>query len=324
MRAPEFWHSNTLTSRVLSPLSHVYAWAVARNLANGEAFRPTIPVICVGNIISGGAGKTPVCLALVDLLRQRGLLPHVLTRGYGGTESGPCAVDLLRHNAARVGDEALLLAGRAPTWVAHWRPDGAKAAQDMGANILVMDDGFQNGSIAKDLSLVVVDGGYGFGNGRVIPAGPCREPIAIGLQRADAVVLIGEDQVGIDSLVTTCPILRADLVPGPEGEALRGRKVLAFAGIGRPEKFFETLLHCGAELVETQPFPDHYPYAESDVTELRDSAAEQDAVLVTTAKDMVRIPPGLRSAVTVVPVGLRWRDPAAVQILLDRVCGRVS
>jgi tetraacyldisaccharide 4'-kinase len=319
MRAPDFWHSDTVLSRLLRPLSMVYAWAGAQRLTGVTPFRAKMPVICVGNIVAGGAGKTPVVASLVDRLKVRGRHPHVLTRGYGGTEAGPRAVDPTRHDATRVGDEALLLAAHAPTWVARWRPDGALAAAEMGADVLVMDDGFQNASLAKDLSLVVVDGGYGFGNGRVIPAGPCREPIAVGLARADAVVLIGEDRTGIAGRLGEVPLLRARLVPGPEAALLRGRKLVAFAGIGRPDKFFDTLEGCGGEIIDAHSFPDHHPYSRADIAELAEAAAAVDALLVTTAKDAVRVPEDLRSALTVLTVRLVWYDTGALDRLLDPV-----
>lgn len=323
MRAPDFWHRPSLPSRLLAPLGTVYAWAVARRLAEAEPYRPAIPVICVGNIVAGGAGKTPVCMALVDRLRARGRVPHVLTRGYGGSEVGPRAVDLLRHDAARVGDEALLLAAHAPTWVARWRPDGAVAAAEMGADILVMDDGFQNPTIAKDLSLVVVDGAYGFGNGLPMPAGPCREAIRDGLARADAVVLMGDDVAGIAGRFGDLPVLRARLVPGPEAESFRGRKVVAFAGIGRPAKFFDTLESCGAELVGAHSFPDHHAFDRAELTELVDQAKAQGALLATTAKDAVRVPSDLRPALSVLTVRLEWDTPEALDLLLDRVDSRL-
>jgi tetraacyldisaccharide 4'-kinase len=323
MRAPEFWHTDSVVSRLLAPLGDVYAWAVARRLADAEPYRPALPVICVGNIVTGGAGKTPVCMALVERLRQRGRQPHILTRGYGGTEVGPRAVDRVRHDAARVGDEALLLAGCAPTWVARWRPDGAVAATEMGADVLVMDDGFQNASIVKDLSLVVVDGGYGFGNGRVMPAGPCREAIRAGLKRADAIVLIGDDRSGAACWFGDLPVLRARLVPGPEAEAMRGRKVLAFAGIGRPAKFFDTLEACGAELVGAHSFPDHHPYTRSELEELAAEASRAGALLATTAKDAVRVPGDLRDGLAVLTIRLAWDTPEMLDTLLDRVVSRI-
>lgn len=319
MRAPEFWHHDGPLPRLLAPLSELYAWAAARRLKDSQPLRAAIPVICVGNIVAGGAGKTPVVLALAERLKARGRRVHLLTRGYGGTEAGPRRVDPARHDAARVGDEALLLARAAPTWVARWRPDGAVAATEMGAEVIVMDDGFQNPTLAKDLSLVVVDGGYGFGNGRVIPAGPCREPIAAGLSRADAIVLIGEDVAGAERWLAGKPVLRARLVPGPEAAALKGRKVVAFAGIGRPAKFFETLEGCGAELVAAHSFPDHHPYVTAQLTRLAEQADAQGAALVTTAKDLVRIPAEWRGRVQVLTVRLAWRDTRALDQLLDRI-----
>lgn len=322
MRAPEFWTRDGIPSRLLAPLGRVYAWAVARRLAESEAYRPAIPVICVGNIVTGGAGKTPTCLALVERLRARGRMPHILTRGYGGTEVGPRAVDPVRHDAARVGDEALLLAAQAMTWVARWRPDGAVAAAEMGADILVMDDGYQNPSVAKDLSLVVVDGGYGFGNGLPLPAGPCREDIRAGLARADAIVLIGDDRTGAVRWFGSLPVLRARLVPGPEAADFAGRKVVAFAGIGRPAKFFDTLDSVGAQVVAAHSFPDHHPYDRAEIASLLAEAEAEGALLSTTAKDVVRVPPDLRPRLSVLTVRLEWDKPEDVDLILDRVDSR--
>lgn len=319
MHAPEFWHEDGWLARALSPLSPIYGWAVRRRLEGVEEFRPAVPVICVGNIIAGGAGKTPVVVALARLLKTAGRHVHLLTRGYGGTEVGPRAVDPDRHDASRVGDEALLLAAEAPTWVARWRPDGAIAATAMGADIIVMDDGFQNGTLSKDLSLVVVDGSYGFGNGRVMPAGPCREAPARGLRRADAVVLVGEDTCGASRHFGDLPVLRTRLRPGPEAEAVRGREVIAFAGIGRPAKFFATLESCGAALVATEDFPDHHPYSRAEIERLLAEAEARGALLATTAKDAVRLPADLRRHVTVVTVALEWSDGSLLAHLLDRV-----
>ncbi|TAN72611.1 MAG: tetraacyldisaccharide 4'-kinase, partial [Magnetospirillum sp.] len=271
--------------------------------------------------VAGGAGKTPVAIALARRLLAVGRRPHLLTRGYGGSEVGPRAVDLDRHDSMRVGDEALLLAAVTPTWVARWRPDGAVAAVQMGADIIIMDDGFQNGSIAKDLSLVVVDGPYGFGNGRPIPAGPCREPAAVGLARADAVVIIGEDRtdVAAQAAAAGVTVLHAGLRPGPEAAELMGRKVVAFAGIGRPDKFFDTLRQCGARLVTTNAFPDHHPYTRAEIEDLLAEATANEAVAITTAKDHVRLAADLRARVQVLTVTLDWHDPDQLSPLFDRI-----
>lgn len=316
MRAPDFWRRDGAAARLLAPLAAVYAWGGRRRRLAGEGFRAAVPVICVGNIVAGGAGKTPVCLALAQRLEALGHAPHFLTRGYGGTEVGPRLVDPVRHNADRVGDEALLLAAQAPTWVARHRPDGAVAAAALGAGVVVMDDGFQNGALRHDLALVVVDGGFGFGNGRVIPAGPCREPVAEGLARADAVVLIGDDRTGAAERLGGKTVLRARLKPGDEAVALAGAKVLAFAGIGRPDKFFATLRQCGADLVATRAFADHHPYARAEIERLLAESERQRAQVWTTAKDAVRVPADLRGRVRVLPVSLAWDRPEHVDALL--------
>ncbi|TNC95129.1 MAG: tetraacyldisaccharide 4'-kinase [Stygiobacter sp.] len=316
MRAPEFWRHDGLWPRLLAPLGGLYARAGRRRRLGGEGFAAAMPVICVGNIVAGGAGKTPVCLAVARHLRERGRQPHFLTRGYGGTEAGPRLVDPVRHPAARVGDEALLLAAEAPTWVARHRPDGAAAAADMGAQVLIMDDGFQNGSLRQDMALVVVDGGYGFGNGRVIPAGPCRESVEEGMARARAMVLIGDDVTGAAALAGGKTVLRARLHPGPEAADLAGVRVVAFAGIGRPEKFFASLRQAGAEVVATHAFADHHPYGRGEMERLRRHAASLGAQLWTTAKDAVRLPPEARAEVRVLTVSLVWDDPAAMDALL--------
>lgn len=319
MKAPDFWRHDGLAAKLLSPLSALYTWGVDRRLAEAEGYRAAMPVICVGNIIAGGTGKTPVASALADRLRGRGLAVHLLTRGYGGSEAGPLLVNPRIHDAAQIGDEALLLAGHGPTWVAHWRPKGAAAAAEMGAQVLVMDDGFQNPTLVKDLSLVVVDGGYGFGNGRVMPAGPCREPVDKGLARAHAVVLIGEDRTNAARYLGNLPVLRARLIPGPEAAQLAGSRVIAFAGIGRPGKFFETLRNVGAKIVSKHGFADHHPYTRGEIEELVAEANDSGALLVTTAKDMVRIPPDLRRGIAVLTVTLGWDDPDMLDRLLDCV-----
>jgi tetraacyldisaccharide 4'-kinase len=289
-----------------------------------------VPIVCVGNLTAGGAGKTPTVLALLRLLAARACgqpCAQTLTRGYGGALAGPARVELGGHTAADVGDEALLLARAAPTWVARDRVAGARAAAACGARIIVMDDGFQNPALAKDLSLIVVDGDSGFGNGRVIPAGPLREPIDAGLARADAVVLIGEDRAGIAATVRRLqpqlPILAARIAPDADAAAsLRHRRVMAFAGIGRPEKFFATLAACDAHVVAERAFGDHHRFTADDVASLEAEARQYDALLVTTEKDHVRLDAAAQARIRALPVTLTFDDEATVARLLDAVLVR--
>ncbi|MBI3517142.1 MAG: tetraacyldisaccharide 4'-kinase, partial [Proteobacteria bacterium] len=275
---------------------------------------------CVGNLVVGGAGKTPVALALAADLKRRGRRVHCLTRGYGGTLLGPVVVDRDRHDAHAVGDEALLLAAVAPTVVARDRAAGAGLAFAQGADLIVMDDGFQNPGLAKDLSLLVIDGAVGFGNGRLLPAGPLREPIDAGLARAHALVLIGQDDRGVRRQVgDRVPTLTARLAPTPAWDALRGRRVVAFAGIGRPAKFFEALNAHGLLLVERAAFADHHSYTEEELARLARAASTADAVLVTTAKDAVRLSPEARARLTVLEVAVAWDDPDALERLVAPV-----
>lgn len=324
MRAPAFWYAppgtagSVLTAALLTPASLAWTAATRWRLSGTRSWRAPLPVVCVGNLVAGGAGKTPVVLDLLARLRRDGLEAHALSRGHGGRLPGPLRVDPARHTAAEVGDEPLLLAASAPAWIARDRADGARAAAADGAGALVLDDGFQNPGLAKDLSLLVVDGETGVGNGRVIPAGPLREPVADGLARAQALLLLGEDRRGIADLCRgRLPVLRGRLVPEPQAAAaLAGRRVLAFAGIGRPEKFFRTLEALGADIAARIPFPDHHPFTPAELRALLDRAAALDALAVTTEKDMVRLPAALRGRVRALPVAVTWEEPDALDRLL--------
>ncbi len=323
MHAPEFWLHDGAVPRLLAPAAAIWAAASRYRQRTARPARAAVPVVCIGNLVAGGQGKTPVALAVAAELTRQGGAPWFLTRGYGGSQKGPLLVSPRSHDATQVGDEALLLDQKAPTIVSHNRPAGAAAAAHGGASVIVMDDGFQNPSLAKDLSLVVIDGGFGFGNGRVMPAGPLREPVADGLARAQAVVMIGEDRHGIAaSLPASCPILRADLSIRGDGEAWRGRRVVAFAGIGRPQKFFDTLTELGAELLATRDFADHHHYDPATIHQLASEAKRLDAHLVTTAKDAVRLAPAERALVGVLAVDLVWRDSPAITALLAGVVRR--
>jgi tetraacyldisaccharide 4'-kinase len=318
MRAPEFWRRGGALPALLAPAAYLYDLAGRSYRAATPQYRTAKPVICVGNIVAGGAGKTPTAIAIAKRLSQMRRTPHILTRGYGGAVTGPLRVDPARHGFKAVGDEALLLARAAPTWVTADRAAGARDAIAAGADVLVMDDGFQNFGLAKDLSLVVVDGGYGFGNHRVMPAGPLRERLSEGLARADAMVVIGDDETGAASLFDRL-VLRARLVPGTGTEEISGRDVVAFAGIGRPKKFFTTLEEMGARIVETREFADHHPYSADEVMELVESAAAREAMPVTTEKDAVRLPDEARAMVKVLAVELEWEAPGRIDGLLKRL-----
>jgi tetraacyldisaccharide 4'-kinase len=323
MRAPEFWTGRSTGARIvgalLSPFGHLYGAQTRRAARRARPVRTQALVICVGNLTAGGAGKTPVALCLAEVLKERGRRVFFLTRGYGGRLTGPLRVEPTLHTAAEVGDEALLLALSAPTIVARDRAEGALMADRLGAEVIIMDDGFQNFGLLKDLSLVVVDGAAAFGNGRVIPAGPLREPVREGLGRADAVILMGAGKPDLQSF--DGPVLRAEIEPASP-ESLRGREVVAFAGIGRPEKFFASLETMGAAVKAAKAFGDHHLYSAGALRQLRRSAKRHDALLVTTEKDYVRIPAAERQGIVPVPVRVRFAEPPALTALLDSLAYR--
>ncbi len=320
MRAPEFWRRNGPLATALSPLS--LAWRVGAGLRRLRA-RPLdhpIPVICVGNVTVGGAGKTPTVLALLEHFKARGIVAHAVSRGYGGRLEGPLAVSTNDHSATDVGDEPLLLARAAPTWVARDRGAGIAAAAAAGAQLAILDDGLQNPNLRPDLSFLVLDGGYGIGNGRCLPAGPLREPLESALERSDALIVIGPDRSGLASQVGK-PVLRAALEPlgAPPPEPL-----LAFAGIGRPEKFFDSLRAAGGQLVGCRGFADHAAFSESQLQDLAAQADAKDALLITTEKDALRLPEPWRRRIAVFPVALSWREPALLDALLAPLLKRLA
>ncbi len=320
MRAPDFWHAPSATGKILSPLSLLWRLgANARNHLAGNPWQSPVPVLCVGNITAGGAGKTPLAIDLTRALLTKGLQPNILSRGYGGSLRGPVLVDPNIHSATKVGDEPLLLAEMAPTWVSRNRIDGIKHAVENGAVIIIMDDGFQDPAISKVLSILTIDGGYGFGNGHVIPAGPLRETIASGLARCNAVVIIGDDQRAVTKEIgDVCPIYRARIVAYPDPE-LAANKVFAFAGIARPSKFYNTLLELGYEIAGTQDFPDHHKFDPDEVIKICDHASQLDAIPVTTEKDYVRLTNEARALIKTVRISLEWEDADAHEHLLEKV-----
>lgn len=323
MKAPAFWwRPPGLAAALLWPASLAYgAVAAARMRRPGR--RAAVPVICVGNVTVGGAGKTPAAIAVATMLKTLGRRPAFLLRGYGGSLAGPVAVDTARHRFREVGDEAILLARHGPAVVARDRPAGAALATRLGADVIVMDDGMQNPSLVKDLTLAVFDGARGIGNGWVLPAGPLRAPLAAQWPAIDACLVVGGGEVVRDLARPRDEfVLTSRLAPDFAPDLAR-RRVLALAGIGHPAKFVATLRECGADVVELAAFPDHHPFTPAEVRRVLRRAAELGALAVTTEKDRVRLD-ALRDAVPEVdaivalPVTLHLDDPSALEALIRR------
>ncbi len=324
MQAPAFWQGDGLLAHFLSPFGRLYGAVTAWRLAKSRSWRAPVPVVCVGNLVAGGAGKTPVAIAVAQKIRSLGLQPVFLARGYGGKVHGPRQVVLERDEVGHVGDEGLLLAAQAPTIIAHRRADGARLAVALGAHVIVMDDGYQDPSLEKDIALVVVDRTYGFGNNRLLPAGPLRESVGRGLARASAIVLIGEpyrSDISAKSFPSQLPVFQAYFVPGPESALLAGQRVVAFAGIGRPEKFFSTLRAIGALPIACYSFADHRPYTVREIQRILDESLKSQAIPITTAKDAVRLSPEQREKIVVLTVTLAWHnnDERSLETVLAQV-----
>jgi tetraacyldisaccharide 4'-kinase len=290
-----------------------------------SGYKAGVPVLCIGNINAGGTGKTPTVIAMIQILQDLGKTVHIVSRGYGGKLEGPVQVIEQTHSAADVGDEPLLLAAFTPAWVSKDRARGVQEAEAAGADIILLDDGMQNPSVQKDATFVIVDAARGFGNGRVLPAGPLREPVDVGLKRGDILITIGDTQAQDNftrdwgHAVSKLPRVTAHLQPLETGMDWDGLRVLAFAGIGHPNKFFATLKTLGAELVRTEALRDHQPLSAPLMKRLELDAFGLDAQLVTTEKDAVRLPRAYQNKVLTVPVRLSFSDETPIKTLLAQI-----
>ena len=328
---PRWWYERgrrrgSVTRLLLTPVAAIWAGVTANRVARTHPFDPGVPVICVGGLTLGGTGKTPVAREILNRLKARGVAAHALSRGYGGRRSGPLRVDPAHQAASEVGDEPLMLARDHPTWIAADRRAGAAAAVAAGAGAIVMDDGHQNPALKKTLSLVVIDGEtrngeWPFGDGDVFPAGPMREPLAAGLARADAVVLmlpadLREADPELLALFGDTPVLIARLEPDAPPP---GGPQFGFAGVGKPWKVERALVAAGCDLVDFAPLADHARFTEATLRAIAARAGRLGAGLVTTEKDWVRLPAEWRARVTAWPVRARFEDEAA----LDRLLGAI-
>ncbi|MDB2415068.1 tetraacyldisaccharide 4'-kinase [Rickettsiales bacterium] len=315
-KSPDFWCKKSYLSLLLIPLSWIFSSISLLRKIIVKPVKVDIPVICIGNINVGGTGKTPVAVELCKFLQARGKKVAFLSRGYGGNLYGPVLVNNKKHKASDVGDEPLLLSQYAPTYIAKHRPDGAIYARKNGADIIIMDDGLQNPHLKKDFSILVIDGQVGLGNGRILPAGPLRESLSSALNKTDALVIIGHDKHNISSFVKA-PIIKSEIKPLEV--KLSAKKYVAFAGIGRPKKFFDTLDSMNLKIVATKEFADHKPYSESDILKIKELAKEKSAGIITTQKDYLRIDVKLRDDIEFLPVQILWNEEEISDIMHNYV-----
>lgn len=309
MKTPQIWKKRNFLSNLLLPISWLYGAATYLRVHTKKSSKVSVPVICIGNLTAGGTGKTPVSVAIAGLLQQNGKNPFFLSRGYGGKLKN-ILVNPEKHSADLAGDEPLILTRQAPVVVDSNRVKGAELAIHNGADCLVMDDGFQNPGLYKDLSFLVFDGAYGAGNHRLIPAGPLRESLKQGFKRAHALIIIGEDKTNI-SAQTALPVFGADIEEIKP--ATNNKKVLAFAGIGHPQKFYDSLMRCGLTIFKVQNFPDHHFYTKTELQNLIQTAQKHDLDIYTTSKDYVKIPPELKKYFKVLEIKIKWKEPSKLK-----------
>lgn len=325
IKTPSFWYRQKTTPApaleyILSPLSSLYGLGHKINQARRSPQSVDVPVICVGNLIAGGAGKTVAAQSLMNLISNNDITkaPYFLTRGYGGTQRSPSLIEPSGADYKTFGDEALLLAKQAPTIVAKDRYAGAQLAQALEASAIILDDGLQNRTLHKDVNIVVINGDMGFGNLRLLPAGPMREPLQDGLDKADAFILIGEDKRNVVSLLNDAPVFRATFETKDSELPSKDKRYIAFAGMGYPEKFFSYLQQLGYDVIEMVRFPDHAPYKDSEIKDLHKKAQKHKAALITTEKDAVRLPLIAEDfTIHTLPVTLKWANEPSVVAFLN-------
>lgn len=316
MKTPGFWQDKNLVSDLLLPFGIIYNLVTRLNILFSKPRKTDRPVICIGNLTAGGTGKTPVAVSLAAILQKLGRKPFFVSRGYGGTLKN-VIVDPQKHSAAEVGDEPLLLSRQAPVVVNPDRYAAAQKAVTAGADIILMDDGFQNPGLHKDLSFLVFDGGFGYGNGRGIPAGPLRESLHDGLKRAQAVIIIGKDRHNLAQKFSFLPIFKGTVTA--QKPSSTNRRAIAFAGIGRPQKFYDSMKEQGFELLKTVDFPDHHQYSAEELNLLIKEADQHQAALYTTAKDFVKIPAELQKHFQVLEIEIRWEKQDELEKFLKRI-----
>lgn len=305
MRTPKYWNKKGIISTALLPFGWLYSSITKYRMNHIKPNKVNVPVICIGNITAGGTGKTPVAISVAKILEKGKYKPFFISRGYGGKLKS-VLVDNKIHLPEDVGDEPLLLSEQAPVVIDSDRYKAAKIAIDIGANIIIMDDGYQNPYLRKNISFVVVDGGFGFGNERPIPAGPLRENLKEGLKRADAVIIIGKDKKHIAKKLSHLPVFHGYMKPTID--SLEGKKIIAFAGIGRPQKFYDTLHELKAQVIETIDFPDHHVYTRAELEKLIRHSQGMNAKIYTTTKDFVKIPQDLRKKFNTVEIEIEWEN----------------
>ena len=325
IRRPKFWQKKLSAACLLLPLSAMWWVGSVLRQTTIKPYHARLPVICIGNLSVGGTGKTPTAILIAKLLKAQGYHPAILSRGYGGSLGGPCWVDKTIHTASDVGDEPLLLSNHLSVCVARNRAVGAQFIENTTAyDVILMDDGLQNPSLHKDLVIGVFDGGVGIGNGWLLPAGPMREPLTSGMDKLDLILINGKDETGLKSLIPQDKIVfEAELKPENAAQSLHGKPVIAFAGIGRPERFFSTAAQLGAKIIDQHAFADHHPFSVSELTKLYEVAQAAGAHLITTEKDWQRLPIDWQNKIANLPVALTMSE-SAKQTLSKYITDRVS